>query len=57
MSPIQLFRWVHFPRNAHLEVQFVYRVTPMFMNSRGELSEGEPQTRSWNCVVKRGQGE
>ena len=44
MSPIQLFRWVHFPRNAHLEGQFVYRVTPMFMNSRGELSEGEPQT-------------
>lgn len=44
MSPIQLFRWVHFPRNGHLEGQFVYRVTPMFMNSRGELSEGEPQT-------------
>jgi len=44
VSPIQLFRWVHFPRNAHLEGRFIYRVTPMFMNSRGELSEGKPQT-------------
>src|SRR5215470_480917 len=33
LSPIQKFRWVHFPRNADLEGEFVYRVTPVFMNS------------------------
>src|SRR3954462_9613384 len=27
-SPIQKFRWVHFPRNANLDGEFVYRVTP-----------------------------
>src|SRR6476660_2953455 len=33
LSPIQKFRWVHFPRNADLPGDFVYRVTPVFMNS------------------------
>lgn len=42
-SPIQKFRWVHFPRNAELKGQFVYRVTPLFMNDKDELSHGEPQ--------------
>ncbi len=42
-SPIQKFRWVHFPRNAELEGDFVYRVTPVFMNERDERSQGEPQ--------------
>ena len=42
-SPIQKFRWVHFPRNAELAGEFVYRVTPVFMNSLGELSYGEFQ--------------
>ena len=32
LSPIQKFRWVHFPRNANLDGEFIYRVTPMFMN-------------------------
>ena len=32
LSPIQKFRWVHFPRNAELPGEFVYRVTPVFMN-------------------------
>jgi phosphatidylserine/phosphatidylglycerophosphate/cardiolipin synthase-like enzyme len=40
LSPIQMFRWVHFPRNANLEGTFRYRVTPMFMNSQNELSQG-----------------
>ena len=31
-SPIQKFRWVHFPRNAELEGDFTYRVSPVFMN-------------------------
>ena len=42
-SPIQKFRWVHFPRNAELSGEFSYRVTPVFMNDRDELSYGEPQ--------------
>lgn len=43
LSPIQKFRWVHFPRNAELAGDFVYRVTPVFMNSLDELSYGESQ--------------
>src|SRR6185503_16361635 len=43
-SPIQMFRWVHFPRNAELPGDFTYRVTPVFMNDAGELSYGEAQT-------------
>lgn len=43
-SPIQKFRWVHFPRNAELSGKFTYRVKPVFMNSEDELSYGEAQT-------------
>lgn len=43
LSPIQKFRWVHFPRNAELPGEFVYKVTPVFMNASDELSYGEPQ--------------
>jgi phosphatidylserine/phosphatidylglycerophosphate/cardiolipin synthase-like enzyme len=43
LSPIQKFRWVHFPRNANLDGDFVYRVTPVFMNAQDDLSYGEPQ--------------
>jgi phosphatidylserine/phosphatidylglycerophosphate/cardiolipin synthase-like enzyme len=43
LSPIQKFRWVHFPRNAELKGKFVYRVTPVFMNTADELSYGETQ--------------
>src|SRR5919108_2454770 len=43
LSPIQKFRWVHFPRNAELSGAFVYRVTPVFMNDADELSYGEAQ--------------
>jgi PLD-like domain len=43
LSPIQMFRWVHFPRNADLEGLFQYRITPMFMNAQGELSQGLTQ--------------
>ena len=42
-SPIQKFRWVHFPRNAELSGEFTYRVTPVFMNDQDELSYGEAQ--------------
>ena len=42
-SPIQKFRWVHFPRNADLVGDFKYRITPMFMDAQDKLSPGEPQ--------------
>ena len=43
LSPIQKFRWVHFPRNANLDGAFTYRVTPIFMDEEERLSQGEPQ--------------
>lgn len=43
ISPIQKFRWVHFPRNANLDGEFLYRVTPVFMDADDRLSQGEPQ--------------
>jgi phosphatidylserine/phosphatidylglycerophosphate/cardiolipin synthase-like enzyme len=46
LSPIQKFRWVHFPRNAELAGAFAYKVTPVFMNDHDELSYGEPQQAS-----------
>jgi phosphatidylserine/phosphatidylglycerophosphate/cardiolipin synthase-like enzyme len=46
LSPFQKFRWVHFPRNAEMPGEFVYRVTPVFMNDNGELSYGEAQEAS-----------
>ena len=42
-SPIQKFRWVHFPRNADLTGDFTYRVKPVFMDDKDELSYGDPQ--------------
>jgi phosphatidylserine/phosphatidylglycerophosphate/cardiolipin synthase-like enzyme len=42
-SPIQKFRWVHFPRNADLVGDFNYRVTPMFMDEHDQLSKGAAQ--------------
>jgi hypothetical protein len=44
LSPIQKFRWVHFPRNADLPGDFVYKVTPVFMNPADVLSYGDEQT-------------
>ena len=43
ISPIQKFRWVHFPRNANLDGDFTYRVTPIFMDKDDRLSQGVPQ--------------
>src|SRR5450432_2015228 len=42
-SPIQKFRWVHFPRNADMPGKFTYRVSPVFMDSLDKLSYGDPQ--------------
>jgi phosphatidylserine/phosphatidylglycerophosphate/cardiolipin synthase-like enzyme len=43
LSPIQKFRWVHFPRNADLPGEFTYQVTPVFMDSLDVLSYGDAQ--------------
>lgn len=43
LSPFQMFRWVHFPRNADKNGAFVYVVKPVFMNYYDELSYGEEQ--------------
>ena len=43
LSPIQKFRWVHFPRNAEMAGEFLYRVTPVFMATDGALSFGDFQ--------------
>jgi phosphatidylserine/phosphatidylglycerophosphate/cardiolipin synthase-like enzyme len=43
LSPIQMFRWIHFPFHAELPGDFIYRVTPVFMNASDELSYGEAQ--------------
>jgi len=42
-SPIQKFRWVHFPRNAEMPGKFTYRVTPVFMDKLDKLSYGDSQ--------------
>src|SRR5438132_5090289 len=46
LSPIQKFRWVHFPRNPELAGDFTYMVTPVFMNAKDELSYGQSQQAS-----------
>jgi phosphatidylserine/phosphatidylglycerophosphate/cardiolipin synthase-like enzyme len=43
LSPIQKFRWIHFPFNAELPGQFTYKVTPVFMDENDKLSYGESQ--------------
>jgi phosphatidylserine/phosphatidylglycerophosphate/cardiolipin synthase-like enzyme len=56
-SPIQKFRWVHFPRNAHLPGPFSYRVTPVFMNTSDELSLGDPQEADLELMRETFPGE
>jgi hypothetical protein len=43
LAPFQRFRWVHFPRDANLDGEFRYRVTPVTMGATDTLSYGEPQ--------------
>ena len=43
LAPIQMFRWVHFPRNADLPGDFSYKVSPVFMDPQDKLSLGEAQ--------------
>ncbi len=46
LSPIQKFRWVNFPHNAELPGTFTYRVTPVFMDKKDQLTYGEHQQAS-----------
>lgn len=47
LSPIQRFRWIHFPYNIDTPGYFRYRITPAFMTGEGDaehsLSYGEVQ--------------
>ncbi|HVQ58897.1 MAG TPA: phospholipase D-like domain-containing protein [Solirubrobacterales bacterium] len=43
LSPLQKFRWVHFPRDAEVDGEFTYRVTPVSMDDGDALTYGEPQ--------------
>jgi hypothetical protein len=43
VAPIQKFRWIIFPFNADLPGDFTFRVTPVFMEADGRLTNGEPQ--------------
>lgn len=42
-SPIQKFRWLHFPTSADQPGLFRYRVTPVFMDAADKLAYGEVQ--------------
>ncbi len=44
-APIQKFRWVHFPPDVTAPGPFTYRVTPIFMDAKGALSEGDAVTQ------------
>lgn len=43
LSPIQKFRWVHFPYHPNLDGDYQYQVIPVFMDAEGRLSYGEAQ--------------
>ncbi|KAH8898059.1 hypothetical protein GQ53DRAFT_880968 [Thozetella sp. PMI_491] len=43
LSPVQKFRWVHFPFHAGIPGSFMYRVYPVFMDGSSQLSRGEFQ--------------
>ncbi len=52
LSPIQKFRWVHFPYQAAKPGEFLYRVTPVFMSATGALSYGDYQEASIQLLAE-----
>ncbi len=56
-SPIQKFRWVHFPWNANLPGDFTYKVTPVFMDDVGTFTYGEPQEANVQLMRETYPGE
>ncbi|HLZ87029.1 MAG TPA: phospholipase D-like domain-containing protein, partial [Puia sp.] len=57
LSPIQKFRWIHFPFNANQPGKFVYRVTPVFMKAGGQLSYGDFQEAAIELMAETYPGE
>src|SRR5262249_48703075 len=43
VSPLQMFRWVHFPHDVSVAGQFTYRVKPAFMDDQNAITFGQPQ--------------
>lgn len=43
LSPIQKFRWIHFPFQAGVAGAYTYKVTSVFMDGAGNLSYGDIQ--------------
>lgn len=55
LSPIQRFRWIHFPFTVDVPGHFAYRVTPVFMKGEGEdhrLTYGEVQEVSIQLMAE-----
>jgi len=56
-SPVQKFRWAHFPFDADQPGDFTYRVTPVFMDGEGNLSQGDMQQASIQLMGETYPGE
>lgn len=59
LSPIQKFRWIHFPYNAGTPGLFTYRVTPVFMDVQNgnTLSSGDTQQADIELLAETYPGE
>jgi len=57
LSPFQKFRWIHFPKNANLPGNFIYRVTPVFMDGGGIISYGDFQEAAIELEAETYPGE
>jgi hypothetical protein len=57
LSPIQKFRWVHFPKRAGIPGIFQYQVTPVFMDNGDVLSYGDMQTAGIELAAETYPGE
>ena len=51
VSPIQKFRWVHFPFNADRPGAFTYSVTPVFMDADDQKRVKENYGRHYERLV------
>ncbi|EMC91067.1 hypothetical protein BAUCODRAFT_313851 [Baudoinia panamericana UAMH 10762] len=59
LSPIQKFRWIHFPQDADTETpgDFTYRVTDVYMDGQGRLSYGHYQEVAISLIAETYPGE
>lgn len=56
-SPIQKFRWVHFPPDAKVQGNYTYKVTPVFMDAQDQLRYGPAQQATINLGLETYPGE